>query len=267
MISLAAALLATAGALAKGLPAGVLLTAPRPAGPGMVRLDLQQNWQEGDPVSEPGLAVGLPGGWTVLAEAMLRARDAPGDGRERYEQRAAAVGWQPWRHDGPDGPPCDLALAAGWSDSVFTIRDGPAVRHRSGEATRTGLLHAARPAGWLTPHAGLYWSNRFFKIRRIRLDYLAAAGSLWVRAGPFPVSAFVETLQWIANPDRLDRPWSAGLAFGRPTAPFLLAFATNVYGSTLANVTSGPGTTLYGFRLSLEWTVNRKMASASGSAQ
>lgn len=207
-------------------------------------------------MEEPALTLGGPEGLTAGVEGLLRERDAPEGGRERYAQRSVAIGWQPWRRDegGARPPPCDLAVVAASSDSWFTIRDGSTVLKRSGERTTSVGLHAARATGWITWHAGALWSDRFFKIRRVRLNYLSAAAGGWLRLGPLPVSLFVEALPWIANPDGLARPWSAGAAAGDPGHPFLLLFASNVYGSTPANVTSGPGTRLYGVRITAAWT-------------
>lgn len=232
---------------AGNVPPGILLAAPRPAGSSGWRLDAQENLESGSLVHGLTVARECASRIGVSAGTLVRARQAPGGVPERYGQGELGVSWRPWRQG--EGPPADLGLAAVGSDSRFTLRPRHAPAFVSGERTVSLVLHAARSSGWIEVQGALTWSSRFFKFRRVRLEYLA--GGLGLTLGPpaGPVRLFAEGSPWLANPDHLDRPWSAGVQLGGAGAATLAAFATNTYGSTISDTLAALPHTVWGLRL------------------
>lgn len=231
---------------------GVLFSSPRAVDDTAVRIDYQANVQDGSLIHSPGITLGPGKPLSVHVEGMLRSRDT-GPGRdERFELHDAELGWWPWRTE--DGPPADLGLGLGATDSVFERWVDGVRTIRTGERTLDVAIRAARSIGWFEPGLGLQWSSRFYKIRRVRLDYLAAGVSLRIRLGPLPADIFGEWLPWIANPDRLPVPWSAGISIGPRRHAVLTVFVTNTYGSAMAATLSAVTDTLWGARVSVEWS-------------
>ncbi len=179
---------------------------------------------------------------------LFRDRTGPGGGPERYRLVEATLGWQPWSQS-PGGPPADLAVAFGGTGSVYRLARPGVPVFTSGESTEGVDLGLARRIGWLRLDTGLRWGHRWFKFRRVRLDYLNAAAGASLRL-PWDaawIGPFAETLPALANPDRLPVPWSAGVAGGAAGAQVAL-FATNTYGSAAPVTAVGLRETVWGVR-------------------
>ncbi len=198
---------------------------------------------------------------TIRGDLLWRNRKQREDRRERFLEYAVELGWHPWS-ESVDAP-AHLGLAAGWSDSDYSILRNGALIMRSGERTVGLGVRASRTIGWATLQGSVMDSNRFFKMRRIRLDYLAVGTGMWLRPAGWPAAAFGETLWWEVNPDYLRRPWSAGIGITAWRPNDLTVFVTNTYGSTMPNVYTGPDAIVVGFRLTAEVALRRKGAPPS----
>lgn len=235
--------------------AGVLFDVPRAVPDRPWRITGQTNWQEGSPVARLTGAAAL-GSIHGEAGGMARNRRDRMGAAERYRLGEAAAGWTPWRQ-APEGPPADLGVELWVTESRFRLARAGLPEFHSGESTAGADLGLARAVGPVRINAGLRWGSRWFKFRKVRLDYLNAGlgAAVAVPAGTGWIGPFGETLPALANPDHLPTPWSAGLA-ARFWDLDLAVFATNTYGSAAAVAAVGLRETVWGLRAAWSFGVH-----------
>lgn len=229
---------------------GVILGTPRLVPGPAWRLDLEQHFDRGVPVSDLGAAASLGRRLAVGWEGLFLARtfDAGGRGaREDFAQHqiaAAAVLWERARE-----PAGRILLAAGGSDSRDAYRLGSAPASAAGERLAAAAVAFERRAGPAEVTLALTGIRSYFKGSRVTRDLAAAGAGAAVEAAG--AAWFLEAAPWLVNPLRLDPAWSAGVRLAPRGVVSLALFATNTYGATLGDAVHGLPRALYGFRLSL----------------
>jgi hypothetical protein len=203
------------------------------------------------PVWDGTLTTGL-GRHLVLGYEGIFTERRSAFGRDVFTQHQVALGGIVGTTRSPF--PGALVFAVGVSDSAERFAGGLRPPGRSGERAFVAESGVRRRLGPIRADMGVKWTMGALKpSRRYESQWAAGLGArarvLSLKPG-VEADVFIEAAPFLRNPFGIPTAWSVGTLLSGPGRGILAVFASNTYGSALANSYHGQRWTLYGFRLS-----------------